>query len=66
VALGTVSDATSQGDPGGSFDGSFDGTWTIDTESGSFDDFTSTFAGYRVEEELGGVGAHTPSDGRRT
>jgi polyisoprenoid-binding protein YceI len=42
-----------------SFDGSFDGTWTIDTESGSFEDFTSTFAGYRVEEELGGVGANT-------
>jgi polyisoprenoid-binding protein YceI len=59
VALGTVSDATSQGDPGGSFDGSFNGTLTIDTESGSVDDFTSTFAGYRVEEELGGAGAHT-------
>jgi len=59
VALGTVSSGTSQGEPDGSVDGSFDGTWTIDTESGSFDDFTSTFAGYRVEEELGGVGAHT-------
>lgn len=38
--------------PGGSatFDGTFDGPWTVDTESGSFDDFTSTFAGYRVNE----------------
>jgi hypothetical protein len=59
VALGTVSPGTSQGEPDGSFDGSFDGTWTIDTESGSFEEFMSTFAGYRVEEELGGVGAHT-------
>jgi len=55
VTLGTVSPGTSQGEA----DGSFDGSWTIDTESGSFEQFTSTFAGYRVEEELGGVGAHT-------
>jgi polyisoprenoid-binding protein YceI len=44
---------------GSSFDGSFDGTWTIDTTSGSFADFTDSFAGYRVHEELGGVGANT-------
>lgn len=43
----------------GSFDGSFEGTWAVDTESGSFEDFTSSFAGYRVEEELGGIGANT-------
>jgi polyisoprenoid-binding protein YceI len=39
--------------------GSFDGTWTIDTSSGSFSDFSSTFAGYRVEEQLGTIGANT-------
>ncbi len=39
--------------------GSFDGTWMIDTSSGSFSDFSSTFAGYRVEEQLGTVGANT-------
>ena len=33
--------------------------WSIDTQSGSFSDFTSTFAGYRMKEELGGIGAHT-------
>lgn len=59
VSLGTDSPATSRGEPDGSFDGSFEGTWTIDTESGSFEEFTSTFAGYRVEEELGGIGANT-------
>jgi polyisoprenoid-binding protein YceI len=38
---------------------SFDGRWTIDSSSGSFSDFSSTFAGYRVEEQLGTIGANT-------
>src|SRR6185312_7900765 len=32
---------------------------SFDTASGSLADGTASFAGYRVEEELGGVGAHT-------
>jgi len=38
-----------------------DGTWTVDTETGEFDfdSATGTFAGYRVEEELAGIGANT-------
>jgi polyisoprenoid-binding protein YceI len=36
-----------------------DGNWTIDATSGSLADATSTFAGYRIDEELGGQGAHT-------
>lgn len=36
-----------------------DGTWTIDDSIGSFSDFTSSFAGFRVKEELVGVGAKT-------
>ena len=36
-----------------------DGTWKIDRTIGSFADFTSTFAGYRVQEELVGIGAKT-------
>ena len=53
------------GPPGTATDGtttettSTDGTWVIDSESGSLDDATSTYAGYRIEEELGGVGANT-------
>jgi polyisoprenoid-binding protein YceI len=43
----------------GTFDGSFDGTWTVDATSGSFSDFTDSFAGYRVQEELGSIGANT-------
>jgi len=39
--------------------GGVDGSWVVDTQSGSFSDFTSTFAGYRIEEELGSVGANT-------
>jgi polyisoprenoid-binding protein YceI len=36
-----------------------DGSWTVDATSGSLDDGSGTFAGYRIEEELGGIGANT-------
>jgi polyisoprenoid-binding protein YceI len=40
--------------------GSLDGTWTVDPTIGSFDygaqDFTGSWVGYRVQEELVGVG----------
>lgn len=39
--------------------GTLDGTWDIDQSIGSFSDFTSTFAGYRVQEELVSIGAKT-------
>jgi polyisoprenoid-binding protein YceI len=39
--------------------GSLDGTWTVSTSIGKFADFTSTYAGYRVKEELAGIGAKT-------
>jgi len=39
--------------------GSLDGTWTIDDTSGSLAQGTSSFAGYRVKEELAGTGANT-------
>jgi len=35
------------------------GTWTVDGSIGSFDDFSGSFVGYRVREELVGVGAAT-------
>jgi polyisoprenoid-binding protein YceI len=38
---------------------SVSGTWKIDNSIGSFDDFSSAFVGYRVNEELAGVGAKT-------
>lgn len=39
--------------------GALDGTWSIDTTIGTFSDYTSTFAGYRVQEELVQIGAKT-------
>jgi polyisoprenoid-binding protein YceI len=36
-----------------------DGTWTIDAASGSLEDGSSTYAGYRVQEQLSGIGANT-------
>jgi polyisoprenoid-binding protein YceI len=36
-----------------------DGTWNVDPAIGSFSDFSGTFVGYRVDEELANVGAAT-------
>ena len=36
-----------------------DGTWTVDQSIGSFSDFSSSFVGYRVTEELVGIGTAT-------
>jgi polyisoprenoid-binding protein YceI len=57
VGLGTEapdSSAASSLDPGNAA-----GTWTIDTSIGSFDDFSSSFVGYRVNETLAGNRANT-------
>lgn len=35
------------------------GAWTVNTSIGSFTDFTSSFVGYRVQEELAGIGGQT-------
>lgn len=43
--------------------GEFAGNWKVDTASGEFDrsteTYTSTYAGYRIDEELVGIGANT-------
>ena len=38
---------------------SLDGTWNVDTSSGTVSDGTASFVGYRVQEQLVGVGGHT-------
>ena len=38
---------------------SFDGTWKVDASIGSFSDSTSSFVGYRVQEQLANIGANT-------
>ena len=46
---------------GGSADpaAAVDGTWNVDTTVGSFADFSSTWAGYRIDEQLASIGANT-------
>ena len=36
--------------------GTLDGTWTVDTTVGSFSDFSSSYAGFRVAEVLDNIG----------
>lgn len=43
----------------GSAAGSLDGTWNVNTTLGTVADGTASFAGYRVQEQLVGVGGHT-------
>jgi polyisoprenoid-binding protein YceI len=38
---------------------SFDGSWKVDTSLGSMSDFSSSWTGYRVQEQLVGIGGHT-------
>ncbi len=61
TAVGQVDDAT---DDTAAADGTatgIEGTWSVDTETGAFDfeSATGTFAGFRVDEELAGIGAAT-------
>jgi polyisoprenoid-binding protein YceI len=36
-----------------------EGRWAVDTSVGAFDDFSGTWAGYRIDEELGDIGSTT-------
>jgi len=51
--------AAATADPGTGTAAGIDGTWMVDTSIGSFSDFTGSFVGYRVQEELAGIGAQT-------
>jgi polyisoprenoid-binding protein YceI len=59
VALNSVSASAGPTASSSSASGGLDGTWTIDATSGSLAEGTSSFAGYRVKEELAGTGANT-------
>lgn len=66
VIESSSSDTNTGGSTGGSTgDGSIDGTWTVDTSQGEFDfnSATGTFAGFRIREELAGIG-NTEAVGR--
>jgi polyisoprenoid-binding protein YceI len=38
--------------------GGIDGTWNVDTSIGSFSDFSDSFVGYRVQEQLANIGGN--------
>lgn len=65
VTDGADSSSTGQSDDGAASDSTFDGditgSWTVDTETGDFDyeTATGTFAGFRIAEELSGIGSTT-------
>jgi len=39
--------------------GAVDGTWKVNTTLGSFSNFSDSFVGYRVQEQLASIGANT-------
>ena len=47
--------AAAEPDPGAA--ANLDGVWSVDVSLGSYEDYTSSWAGYRVGEELSGIGA---------
>ncbi len=55
-AASPESSAEATGDPDGAT-GGIAGLWTTDPSVGSFSDFSSSFVGYRVREELASIGA---------
>jgi polyisoprenoid-binding protein YceI len=60
VASGSpVSAGGSAATSSGTTSGAIAGTWNVDKTIGSFTDFTDSFVGYRVQEELGSIGANT-------
>lgn len=55
----TLKSATTGIDKRSSDTTSLSGNWLVDHEIGDFSNFTSSFAGFRVQEELAGIGAKT-------
>jgi polyisoprenoid-binding protein YceI len=51
--------STTAGSDAGGARAGLDGTWQVDTTIGSFEDFSSAFVGFRVDEELASLGAKT-------
>ena len=58
-AADTGASATPAGGSSTTTGDGLDGTWNVDPSIGSFSDFSGSFVGYRVEEELANVGAAT-------
>ena len=59
-SAGSSAAATSSGSSSsGTLSGGIDGTWNVDTSIGSFSDFSDSFVGYRVQEQLASIGGNT-------
>jgi polyisoprenoid-binding protein YceI len=60
TAAATTSGSTAGASAGSSAatGGGIDGTWNVDTSIGSFSDFSDSFVGYRVQEELANIGGN--------
>lgn len=56
---GVVTSEPASAPPGSGAATGIEGSWTVDPSIGSFSDFSGTFVGYRVQEELAGIGAQT-------
>ena len=56
LSAGASSPATSGGTASGT---GIAGTWNVDPAVGSFSDFSGSFVGYRIQEQLASIGANT-------
>jgi polyisoprenoid-binding protein YceI len=60
IPSSSASSTAAASSPASSTDASsLDGTWSVDTEIGSFSDFSGTFVGYRIQEQLASIGGNT-------
>jgi polyisoprenoid-binding protein YceI len=57
TAVDPSASASEAASPDGGTTSGIAGTWNVDPSVGSFADFSSSFVGYRVQEELASVGA---------
>jgi polyisoprenoid-binding protein YceI len=55
----SASSGASAGGSSAPLSGGVDGTWNVDTSLGSFSDFSDSFVGYRVQEQLANIGGNT-------
>jgi polyisoprenoid-binding protein YceI len=58
TAAATAASSTSPASTSAGQAGGIDGTWKVDTSIGSFSDFSDSFVGYRVQEELASIGGN--------
>ena len=58
AATSTTASSSSGGSAAAAGSSSITGSWKVDTSIGSFSDFSDSFVGYRVQEQLASIGAN--------